>query len=59
MSCIIAAMDIITTHIGADFDSLAAMVAAKKLYPDAVLVFPGFAGKKCPRLPDPGISQHL
>lgn len=34
-------MDIITTHIGADFDSLAAMVAAKKLYPDAELVFPG------------------
>ncbi len=34
-------MDIITTHIGADFDSLAAMVAAKKLYPSAELVFPG------------------
>jgi tRNA nucleotidyltransferase (CCA-adding enzyme) len=34
-------MDIITTHIGADFDSLAAMVAAKKLYPAAELVFPG------------------
>ena len=41
MSCIIAAMDIITTHIGADFDSLAAMVAAKRLYPEAELVFPG------------------
>jgi tRNA nucleotidyltransferase (CCA-adding enzyme) len=39
--CIIPAMDIITTHIGADFDSLAAMVAAKKLYPEAELVFPG------------------
>lgn len=34
-------MDIITTHIGADFDSLAAMIAAKKLYPAAELVFPG------------------
>jgi len=34
-------MDVITTHINADFDSLASMVAAKKLYPDAVLVFPG------------------
>ena len=34
-------MDIITTHIGADFDSLAAMVAAKRLYPNAELVFPG------------------
>ncbi|MDD2465188.1 MAG: CBS domain-containing protein [Desulfobulbus sp.] len=34
-------MDVITTHIGADFDSLAAMIAAKRLYPDAELVFPG------------------
>jgi len=34
-------MEVITTHINADFDSLASMLAAKKLYPDAVLVFPG------------------
>jgi len=34
-------MDVITTHINADFDSLASMLAAKKLYPQAVLVFPG------------------
>lgn len=34
-------MDVITTHINADFDSLASMLAAKRLYPDAVLVFPG------------------
>jgi tRNA nucleotidyltransferase (CCA-adding enzyme) len=34
-------MDVITTHINADFDSLASMLAAKKLYPKAVLVFPG------------------
>jgi len=34
-------MEVITTHINADFDSLASMVAAKKLYPNAVLVFPG------------------
>src|SRR5512139_2619422 len=34
-------MDVITTHINADFDSLGSMLAAKKLYPDAVLVFPG------------------
>lgn len=38
---ILASMEIITTHIGADFDSLAAMVAAKRLYPEAELVFPG------------------
>lgn len=34
-------MDLITTHINADFDGLASMVAAKKLYPNARLVFPG------------------
>ncbi|MFQ5899929.1 MAG: CBS domain-containing protein [Thermodesulfobacteriota bacterium] len=34
-------MEIITTHINADFDSLASMLAAKKLYSEAVIVFPG------------------
>jgi len=34
-------MDLITTHINADFDCLGAMVAAKQLYPDAQMVFPG------------------
>ena len=34
-------MDVITTHANADFDALASMLAAKKLYPDATLVFPG------------------
>jgi tRNA nucleotidyltransferase (CCA-adding enzyme) len=34
-------MEVITTHVNADFDSLGSMIAAKKLYPDAVLVFPG------------------
>jgi len=34
-------MDVITTHINADFDCLGAMVAARKLYPDAEMVFPG------------------
>ncbi len=33
--------EIITTHINADFDALASMIAAKKLYPGAALVFPG------------------
>ncbi len=31
----------ITTHFNADFDALSSMAAARKLYPDAVLVFPG------------------
>ncbi|RMF46857.1 MAG: CBS domain-containing protein [Deltaproteobacteria bacterium] len=34
-------MDIITTHVNADFDCLGAMVAARRLYPEAVMVFPG------------------
>lgn len=34
-------MELITTHIGADFDSLASMVAASKLYPNALFSFPG------------------
>jgi tRNA nucleotidyltransferase (CCA-adding enzyme) len=34
-------MEIITTHINADFDCLGSMIAAKKLYPQAELVFPG------------------
>ncbi len=32
---------IITGHANADFDALAAMVAASKLYPGATLIFPG------------------
>ncbi len=32
---------VITTHINADFDALSSMLAAKKLYPEAELVFPG------------------
>lgn len=39
-------MDIITSHINADFDSLASMLAANKLYPDAVIVFPGSQERK-------------
>ena len=34
-------MRVITTHHNADFDALASMIAAHKLYPDAVLSFPG------------------
>jgi tRNA nucleotidyltransferase (CCA-adding enzyme) len=34
-------LTIITTHINADFDALASMLAAQKLYPDALVVFPG------------------
>ncbi len=46
MESILEKMQIITTHIMADFDALACMVAAKKLYPQAHLVFPGAQEKK-------------
>jgi len=39
-------MDVITSHINTDFDSLASAIAVKKLYPDAVIVFPGSMEKK-------------
>jgi len=32
---------VITTHVNADFDALASMLAAQKLYPDALVIFPG------------------
>ena len=34
-------MDLITTHINADFDALGSLVAAKKLYPDSRLLLSG------------------
>ncbi len=34
-------MQLITTHLNADFDALASCMAAKKLYPEAVVVLPG------------------
>lgn len=46
---------LITTHLNADFDGLASMVAAKRLYPDAVLAFPGSQEKNVREF----ISQNL
>ena len=34
-------LTVITSHINADFDAFASMLAAKKLYPEALVVFPG------------------
>ncbi|MFW2365880.1 MAG: DHH family phosphoesterase, partial [Desulforhopalus sp.] len=48
-------MRLITTHINADFDGLASMVAAQKLYPDAVMAFPGSQEKNVREF----ISQSL
>lgn len=32
---------VITTHVNADFDALASLFAAQKLYPQALVIFPG------------------
>ncbi|MBF0413388.1 MAG: CBS domain-containing protein [Desulfamplus sp.] len=32
---------IITSHVNSDFDSVASMLAAQKLYPDSIVIFPG------------------
>jgi len=34
-------LTVITTHVNADFDAVASMLAAQKLYPGAQVVFPG------------------
>lgn len=34
-------LTVITTHVNADFDAVASLLAAQKLYPDSVVVFPG------------------
>jgi tRNA nucleotidyltransferase (CCA-adding enzyme) len=34
-------LTVITSHVNADFDAMASMLAAQKLYPDALVVFPG------------------
>jgi len=39
-------MQVITTHAGTDFDALASMVAAQKLYPEARICFPGSVSRE-------------
>jgi tRNA nucleotidyltransferase (CCA-adding enzyme) len=36
---------VITTHLNADFDAVGSMLAAQKLYPDSIVVVPGFHEK--------------
>ena len=38
-------LTVITTHANADFDAVASMLAAHKLYPGSVVAFPGFNEK--------------
>ncbi|MBF0100754.1 MAG: CBS domain-containing protein [Desulfobacterales bacterium] len=38
-------LTLITSHINADFDAVASMLAAQKLYTDSIVVLPGLQGK--------------
>lgn len=50
-------MHLISTHIGADFDAFAAMVAALKLHPEAKLFFPGSREESLRRLLETGLFE--
>ncbi len=50
-------MELITTHIGADFDALASSLIARKLYPEAELFFPGSREESVRRMLDSGFVE--
>jgi tRNA nucleotidyltransferase (CCA-adding enzyme) len=50
-------VELITTHIGADFDALASSLIARKLYPEAQLFFPGSREESVRRMLDSGFIE--
>jgi tRNA nucleotidyltransferase (CCA-adding enzyme) len=50
-------IEIITTHIHADCDAFSAMIAASKLYPEALLVFPGSKNENLRHFIESGIFE--
>jgi tRNA nucleotidyltransferase (CCA-adding enzyme) len=50
-------MELISTHIGADFDAFAAMAAALRLHPQAKLFFPGSREESVRRMLDSGLVE--
>jgi tRNA nucleotidyltransferase (CCA-adding enzyme) len=50
-------MELIATHIGADFDAFAAMIAACKLHPGARLFFPGSREESLRRMLESGLVE--
>ncbi|HBL29746.1 MAG TPA: hypothetical protein DD490_23160 [Acidobacteria bacterium] len=50
-------MELLTTHINADFDALAAVVAAQRLHPGAVIFFPGSREESVRRMLDSGLFE--
>lgn len=50
-------MELLTTHINADFDALAAVVAALRLHPGAQIFFPGSREESVRRMLDSGFFE--
>ena len=51
------AVELIATHIGADFDALASSLIARKLHPEARLFFPGSREESVRRMLDSGFIE--
>ncbi|HWM90576.1 MAG TPA: CBS domain-containing protein [Thermoanaerobaculia bacterium] len=50
-------MELISTHIGADFDAFAAMVAASRFHPEAKMFFPGSREESVRRMLESGLVE--
>jgi tRNA nucleotidyltransferase (CCA-adding enzyme) len=50
-------MELLATHIGADFDAFASMIAAARLHPEARLFFPGSREESLRRMLDSGVFE--
>jgi tRNA nucleotidyltransferase (CCA-adding enzyme) len=48
-------VELITTHVGADFDALASVLAARRLHPGAEIFFPGSREESVRRMLDTGL----
>ena len=51
-------MELIATHIGADFDALASSLIARKLHPEARLFFPGSREESVRRMLESGFIER-
>jgi tRNA nucleotidyltransferase (CCA-adding enzyme) len=52
-------MEIVTTHVGADFDALASVLVARKLHPGARVLFPGSKEESVRRMLDGPLGREV
>lgn len=52
-------MEIVTTHVGADFDALASVLVARKLHPRARVFFPGSKEESVRRMLDGPLGREV